>query len=292
MLRSMTGFGRAQSVLHGRELLVEIRAVNHRYFEFSSRIPRAYGYLEEKLKALLQSRISRGKVEVSVTINCVSRKDVQVSINQGVAEGYLNALREANAALGLRDDLVLSTLLRFPDVFTVQKLEDDETEVWTDVSQVAEAALDRFVSMREAEGKRLHADIGGKLTTVESFVYEIEQIAPNLAERYRERLYGKLTELLQDRNVDEQRILTEAAVFSEKVAVDEETVRLHSHIAQFHALLEAQEAVGRKLDFLVQEMNREVNTIGSKAQDLRITQIVVNLKSEIEKIREQIQNIE
>lgn len=292
MLRSMTGFGRMQDVVNGLEILVEIRSVNHRYYEFNSRLPRSYAYLDETLKSFLKGSIARGKVEVSVTLNHIEGKDALIQVNPAIASGYVNALREANEYLHLQDNLTLAQLARFPDIFCVQKTVEDENEVWAAVMPVAKAALERFVQMREAEGERLREDLLQKLRTVEQMLCEVEQASPGLTIQYRDRLYAKIQELLASTDIDEQRILTEAAIFSEKVAVDEETVRLHSHIAQFRELMKQKEPVGRKLDFLVQEMNREVNTIGSKVQDLVITKIVVNLKSEIEKIREQIQNIE
>lgn len=298
MPKSMTGYGRAQRLADGRDVLVEIRAVNHRYYEFSARLPRSCMYLEEKLKTFLNGKIARGKVEVSVTIIRPDGKDAQIVVNRSVAEGYVNALRMVNEEMGgngglwLNDDITLSSLLRLPDVFTVTKEQDDENAVWDVVSDAAGEALDSFIAMRMAEGERLAADLIGKLAGLESMLQQIETIEPSVAESYRNKLLAKLTELLGDTNIDEQRILTETAIFAEKTAIDEETVRLHSHIAQFRTLMEANEPVGRKLDFLVQEMNREVNTIGSKAQDLSITRLVVDMKSEIEKIREQIQNIE
>ena len=298
MPRSMTGYGRAQRLEDGRDVLVEIRAVNHRYYEFSARLPRTCLYLEEKLKGFLNGRIGRGKVEVSVTITRPDGKDAQIAVNRSVAEGYVNALRMLNEELGengglwLNDDLTLNSLLRLPDVFTVTKEQEDENAVWSVVSAAAAQALDSFVNMRQAEGERLAADLSVKLDGLEAMLRQVESIEPGVAESYRQRLYAKLTELLADTNIDEQRILTETAIFAEKTAIDEETVRLHSHIAQFRTLLQSEEPIGRKLDFLVQEMNREVNTIGSKAQDLSVTRLVVDMKSEIEKIREQIQNIE
>ena len=298
MPKSMTGYGRAQRLANGRDVLVEIRAVNHRYYEFSARLPRTCLYLEEKLKGFLNGRVARGKVEVSVTVTRPDGKEAQIAVNRSVAEGYVRALREVNEALGceeqpwLEDDLKLSSLLRLPELFTVTKEQDDEQEIWAVVSDAAGDALESFLAMRTAEGERLAADLSGKLTGLEQMLGEVEAIEPSVAESYRERLSARLTEILGDTNIDEQRILTEAAIFAEKTAIDEETVRLHSHIAQFRSLLEAAEPVGRKLDFLVQEMNREVNTIGSKAQELRITKLVVDMKSEIEKLREQIQNIE
>ena len=292
MPKSMTGYGRAQRLADGRDVLVEIRAVNHRYYEFSARLPRTCMYLEEKLKGFLNGKIARGKVEVSVTITRPDGKDAQIAVNRSIAEGYVNALRTLNESLQLQDDLTLTSLLRLPDVFTVTNEQEDEAAVWAIVSEAAAEALDSFVQMRTAEGERLAADLFGKLDGLENMLRQIEAIEPGVAESYRTRLYAKLTELLADTNIDEQRILTETAIFAEKTAIDEETVRLHSHLAEFRTLLASPEPVGRKLDFLVQEMNREVNTIGSKGQDLGITRLVVDMKSEIEKIREQIQNIE
>lgn len=292
MIRSMTGYGRSQQTLDGREILVEIKSVNHRYFEFSARVPRAYGYLEEKLKSFLQGKVSRGKIEISVTIYNIEGKDALIEVNSSIAKGYVDALRRANEILELKDDITLSNLIRLPDIFNVIKNTEDEEVIWNDVKVAAEDALNSFVSMREAEGVKMREDVEQRLDYIEKLVEKVEERSPMVTDAYRERLYNKLSEILNDKKIDEQRILTEAAVFSEKTAVDEETVRLKSHINQFRNLLEINEPVGRKLDFLIQEFNRESNTIGSKAQDVEIIKIVVELKSEIEKIREQIQNIE
>lgn len=292
MLRSMTGYGRAQKILNGRDILIEIRSVNHRYYEYTSRIPRAYGYIDEKLKALLKTVISRGKVEVSVNINNIEGRDTVIAANKGIAEGYVAALREIGCELGLDDDITLSNLIKLPDIFNVQKTADDEDQIWEDVYHTASEALERFVKMREVEGERLKVDVIEKADSIINDVAIVEELSPKTVENYRNRLSQKLTEILEGRDIDEQRILTEAAIFAEKIAVDEETVRLRSHVAQLKGMLDAEESVGRKLDFIVQEMNREVNTIGSKAQDLDITKLVVDMKAEIEKIREQIQNIE
>lgn len=288
----MTGFGRERMTLGSREILVEIRSVNHRYYEFSAKTPRAYGYLDEKLKAFMRGAISRGKVEVSVSIYNHEGVSENICINQEVAKGYVNALRASADELSLSDDLALSDIMRLPDVFTVVKVIDDEEEIWQQVSTVAGEALKRFVEMRETEGKKMFADISSRLDMIEETVGKVEKLSPESVAAYRQRLYDKISEVLGDRNIDESRILTEAAIFADKIAVDEETVRLRSHIAQFRELLDSGEPVGRKLDFLIQEMNREVNTTGSKAQELEITKMVVEMKSEIEKIREQIQNIE
>lgn len=288
----MTGYGRYQQIVGNRDILVEIRSVNYRYFEFSCRIPRNMGYLEEKLKRLIKENVSRGKIEVLVTINNVDGKDETISVNMGVAQGYIDALKSANDTFKLPDDLTLSQLSRFPDVFTVIKTIDDENEIWDAVKLVAEKSLEKFVAMKSIEGEKMFKDVLSKLDTIESMVGVVEVASPQTIENYRKRLYDKLSEVLESKDIDESRIVTECALLSEKLAVDEETVRLRSHISQFRELLNSNEPVGRKLDFLIQEMNREVNTTGSKAQDITITKTVVDMKSELEKIREQIQNIE
>lgn len=292
MIKSMTGFGRGHQVLNGRDITVEIRSVNHRYYEFSSRLPRSLGYVEDKLKTLLQGRISRGKVEVSVLINNVEAADEKITINHEIVKEYIDAMRSVKDEFGLVDDLSLSNILRIPDAFTVVKTETDEAQLWEDIRSTAEEALEHFISMRENEGERMKQDVLSRLAKIEEWVGVVETRSPMVVEDYRKRLYDKMCEVLSSTNIDENRILMEAGIFSEKTAVDEETVRLRSHIAQFRGMLESGEPVGRKLDFLVQEMNRETNTIGSKVQDIEVTRIVVDQKSEIEKIREQIQNIE
>lgn len=292
MIRSMTGYGRAQELRNGRDITVEFRSVNHRYFEFSARVPRAYGYLEEKLKGLAQTAASRGKVEVAVLIQTVDSPDSQVAVNAALAREYVEALRGLGAGLGLADDLSLSAVARFPEIFTLKKSPDDEEQIWADVSAVAGAAAERFVEMRRTEGAKLREDILGRLCAIEEKVAAVEERSPQTVAEYRARLTARMEELLGKSGIEEQRILAEAAIVADRWAVDEETVRLRSHISQLRAILDTPEAVGRKLDFLVQEMNREANTIGSKAQDVAIAQVVVDIKSEIEKIREQIQNIE
>lgn len=292
MIKSMTGFGRGHQVLGGRDITVEIRAVNHRYYEFSCRLPRSYSFAEEKLKSLLQGKISRGKIEVSVMIQNVTAVSEKITANKEVITEYVLALRAIQEELVLVDDLSLSAVMRIPDAFTVVKEEADEEQMWEDLKAVAEEALANFITMRETEGERMKADIMSRLDTIESNVAFVEERSPMIVEAYRKRLYDKMCEVLDGKGFDEGRILLEAGIFSEKTAVDEETVRLRSHIAQFREMLESGEPIGRKLDFLVQEMNRETNTIGSKVQDIEVTKIVVDQKSEIEKIREQIQNIE
>ena len=292
MIRSMTGYGRGQQLLHGRSITVEIRSVNHRYFEFSCRTPRGCAFLEDRLKRTLQQAISRGKVEVSLTLQTVESRSGAVAVDHALAGQYLTALRALGAEYGLTDDLTLSTVARLPDLFTVCRGEEDEEELAADVLSVLQEALDRFVAMQEAEGERLRADVLSRLLALEEHLAFVEERSPQTVAEYRARLTAKLNELLGGAVADEARILTEAAIVADRLAVDEETVRLHSHIAQLRGILDCAEPVGRKLDFLVQEMNRETNTIGSKCSDTAIAGHVVEMKSEIEKIREQIQNIE
>lgn len=292
MIRSMTGYGRAEVLVNGRNILVEIRSVNHRYFEFSCRSPRAYGFLESRLKTYLQGKLSRGKVDVNVSIQTVEGSSASVQVNRELAASYVQALRALEEPLGLRDDLSLSVISRFSDIFTVNKETEDEDTVWADVLQVADEATGRFVQMRETEGAKMKEDVESRLDFILRAVEQVEARSPKTVEEYRARLYNKMSEVLGNTQIDEQRILTEAALYAEKIAVSEETVRLRSHVGQFRAILAQGGPVGRKLDFLIQECNRETNTIGSKAQDIEIARIVVDIKSEIEKIREQIQNIE
>ena len=288
----MTGYGRAQGEVGGREILVEIKSVNHRYFEIASRTPRGYGFLEEKIKTYLQSRLSRGKIDVYVALEAEEDSEAEVQVNHPLALGYLNALKELAERYELRNDVTVPILSRYPDILTVRKKPEDEEAVWAAVKQKLDEALEGFVAMREREGERLKADILSRCDTILSLVEAIETRSPETVNEYRARLEAKVRELLQSTNIDDQRILTETAIFADKIAVAEETVRLRSHISQLHTMLEAKEAIGRKLDFLVQEMNREANTIGSKATDAKIAYMVVDIKAEIEKIREQIPNIE
>ncbi len=295
MAKSMTGFGRCQKLIDGREFTVEIKSVNHRYFEFSSKIRGSYGFLEDKLKALVSERVSRGKVDLYLYIDNSGSDAQEVKVNTALAEGYLKALKEVSkvsSSLGVPDDIKLSSLIRFSDIFSVEKPKEDEEELWRMVSEVVGVALDDFIRMREAEGDRLKSDLILRIETIRDHVAEVEKLVPKATEDYRNKLYGRLCEVLEDRNIDEQRIMLEAAIFSEKTATNEETVRLRSHLSQFVSIISSGDASGRKLDFLVQEINREVNTIGSKCQNIEISRIVIELKSEIEKIREQIQNLE
>ena len=292
MIRSMTGYGRGQEVLDGLSVTVEIKSVNHRFFEYSCRLPRVYGFIDDKLKNYLQQRISRGKVDVFVQIDALESAGSEVLVNDGLAENYLSVLRDMAQKYGLREDISVTTLSRYPDVLTVHQVAVDEDTVWNAVRKVTDIALEQFVAMREREGARLREDVLSRGQTILSAVAVIEERSPQTVREHMEKVEARMRELLDGAAVDEGRLLTEAAIYADKIAVAEETVRLRSHIDQLDTLLSGDEAVGRKLDFLVQEINRETNTIGSKCSDLELTRIVVDIKAEIEKIREQIQNIE
>lgn len=292
MIRSMTGYGRVQETVDGLNILFEIKSVNHRFFDFTARIPRAYGFLEDRIKTHLQNYISRGKVEVFMTIEPLGGDNSAVSLNKGLAESYINALRELKSEFSLQGDVNLATVSRNNDIFTVIKPADDEDRIWNAVKTVADKALEGFVSMRETEGSRLCEDLLARADTIIGWVEKVEKRSPDTVKEYREKLDARMKEILGDASVDENRILLEAAIYADKINVTEETVRLKSHVAQFRKMLKGDCPVGRKLDFLMQEMNREANTIGSKVQDYELAGIVVEIKAELEKIREQIQNLE
>ena len=292
MIKSMTGFGRAQETVDGMTVTVELKSVNHRYFEFTAKVPRTYGFLEEKLKSFLNARVSRGKMECYVTIENLEESDMEVIVNPSLAKGYVDALRALSETFGLKEDYSAISIAKFPDVLTLRKAPADEEKIWNAVQKVTELAVERFVTMRETEGEKLRADILSKADTILEHVAFVESRSPQTVREYHEKLRQRMEELLENTQVDEQRLLTEAAIFADKVAVDEETVRLRSHISQLREFLDADEPIGRKLDFLVQEMNRESNTIGSKAQDVELAKRVIAIKAEVEKIREQVQNIE
>lgn len=290
----MTGFGRCEAEINGREITVEVKSVNHRYFEFSCRTPRGYNFLDDKLKSYVNSRVSRGKIDMFVTIGASDETPSEVTVNHQLVSGYLGAMKEISETYGVTNDVTVVSLSRFPEVFTVHKVAEDEEQIITDVLSVAKTALDSFVAMRETEGEKMKADILSRANTILSIVEEIEERSPQTVAEYENRLLERIKQTLDNfgANVDEQRVLTEVAVFADKVAVAEETVRLRSHFDQLSKFLEYTEPVGRKIDFIIQEMNREANTIGSKVQDAVLAHKVVDIKSEIEKIREQVQNIE
>ncbi len=294
MIKSMTGFGRCETVINGREITVEIRSVNHRYFEFSCRTPRGYGFLDDKLKAYVNSKVSRGKIDVFVSVSASDELPAEVTVNHQLVAGYIKAMQEISETYKIDNDVSVVALSRFSDIYTVHKAAEDEEEIISDVLSAVDIAIESFVKMRETEGERLKADILSRANIILSIVEEIEQRSPQTVKEYEQRLLERIKQTLADNDVsvDEQRVLTEVAIFADKVAVAEETVRLRSHFEQLKEFLEYDEPVGRKIDFIIQEMNREANTIGSKVQDAILAHKVVDIKSEIEKIREQVQNIE
>lgn len=292
MIKSMTGFGRVQETVDGMNVTVELRSVNHRYFEFTAKVPRAYGFLEEKLKTFTNSLVSRGKIECYVAVEQLEESETTVSVNASLAKGYVDALRQLSEMFDLSADISAAALSRYPDVLVLQKTAADEERIWNAVRSVAEKAVRRFIEMRSTEGEKLKADILSRADTILEHVAFVEVRSPQTVKEYNEKLKQRMEELLGSTQIDEQRLLTEAAIFADKIAVDEETVRLRSHISQLRTFMEADEPIGRKLDFLVQEINREANTIGSKAQDVEIAKRVIAIKAEVEKIREQVQNIE
>lgn len=288
----MTGYGRGESVRNGRAITVELRSVNNRYLDCTVKLPRMYVFAEDAIKTRVQQRISRGKVDVFITIGQSEAGDVSISVNQPVADGYYAALCALRERYGLRDDLSVSLLSRFQDVFLVEKTQEDLQTMAEDICAVLDLALADFDAMRAREGERLCQDVRERAGTIAALTAKVEERAPGIVADYRAKLFARMSEVLQNTQIDESRILTEAAIFADKVAVDEETVRLRSHLAQLEEMLAQGGATGRKLDFLIQEFNREANTIGSKCSDIETARYVVDIKAEIEKIREQIQNIE
>ena len=292
MIKSMTGYGRAVETLNGREFTVELRSVNNRYLDCSVKMPRQVSFAEDAVKQAVKAAISRGKVDVFITIKSEGETETKVTLNDGVVQGYLSAMRQMVEVYGVKDDISVSTVSRLPEVFVVEKPEVDEDALKADLMSVVAKALEGYNAMRATEGAALDADLRSRGNTILSLVSQVEAGNAQTVIDYRTRLENKLKEVLANTSIDESRILTEAAIFADKVAVDEETVRLRSHLEQMNNMLTAGGAMGRKLDFLLQEMNREANTIGSKCTDVRLARIVVDIKAELEKIREQTQNIE
>ena len=292
MIKSMTGYGRAVETVNGREFTVELRSVNNRYLDCTVKMPRSVSFAEEAVKQAVKAAVSRGKVDVFISVKSENSDDTKISLNTAVLEGYLSAMRQMVAEYGVRDDISVSTVSRLPEVFTVEKPEVDEEQLKADLMSVVAKALEGYNAMRITEGKALDADLRSRGNTIAELVSQVEAGNGQTVIDYRTRLENKLKEVLANTAIEESRILTEAAIFADKVAVDEETVRLRSHLQQMNSMLSAGGAVGRKLDFLLQEMNREANTIGSKCTDVRLARIVVDIKAELEKIREQTQNIE
>lgn len=292
MVKSMTGYGRCREMRGGRDITVEVRSVNNRYLDCTVKMPRAYIFAEDRMKAKVQQAISRGKVDVFVTIDATAADATVVAVNEPLARGYYEALMKLKETFSLAGDVTPDVLAKFPEVLSVTKAEEDVEAIAADICAVLDQALAAYNEMRGVEGVKLAEDVLSRVDTIETIVGRVEERSPQTLAAYRQRLEARMQEVLQSTTIDESRILTEAAIFADKIAVDEETVRLRSHIAQLRDMLRGDEAVGRKLDFLIQEVNRECNTIGSKCNDLAIAQDVVRLKAEVEKIREQVQNME
>ena len=292
MIKSMTGYGGAKGVVEGLEISVELKSVNNRYLDASVRLPRSFLFAEEMVKARVQSHISRGKVDVFISVNSTAAGDMLVQVNEALLKGYVEAVRHIAEEYGLPDDISAMSIARFPDVLSAEKKDLDVETVSAGLAEIVEAALNDFDSMRLREGEKLRDDVLARLETIDGLVREVELRTPETAAAYRRRLETKIAEVLGTAGIDENRILAEAAIFADRIAVDEETVRLRSHMSQLRAMISGDSPTGRKIDFLIQEFNREANTIGSKCQNSEIAHVVVDLKSEIEKIREQIQNIE
>ena len=288
----MTGYGRFEGVIEGRNVIFEIKSVNHRFFELQCRTPRGCGFIEETIKALVSQNVTRGKIDVYVSIEADDGLAAEVTINQSLAAGYVKALQQLRDSYDLADDISVSSVASYNDIFTVRKAPENEEKLCAVTAQAGQKAVADFLAMREKEGAKLREDVLSRCDRIISIVEKIEARSPEIVAEYRERLYARLSEILGETTIDPQRILTEAAIFADKTAVDEETVRLRSHIDQLRTMLSGNEPVGRKIDFIVQEMNREANTIGSKVNDAALAHKVVDIKAEIEKIREQIQNIE
>ena len=288
----MTGYGRAVETVNGREFTVELRSVNNRYLDCSVRLPRMLSFAEDAVKQAVKASISRGKVDVFITVRSEASDDVQVSLNKSVLQGYLSAIHQMVDEFGVKDDISVSAVSRLPEVFVIEKPQVDEDQLMQDLMSVVAKALEGYDAMRCLEGEALDRDLRSRGQTILEFVAQVEAGNGKTVSDYRARLEAKIKEVLANTAIDESRILTEAAIFADKVAVDEETVRLRSHLAQMNAMLTTGGAMGRKLDFLLQEMNREANTIGSKCTDVNLARIVVDIKAELEKIREQTQNIE
>ena len=292
MVKSMTGYGRAVETVNGREFTVEIRSVNNRYLDCTVKLPRSFSFAEEAVKAAVKAAVSRGKVDVYISVRSETEADVQVTLNKPVLEGYLAAMRQMVADYGVHDDISVSTLSRMSDIFVVDKPKADEDQLKADLLSVVDKALAAYDAMRVTEGLALENDLRSRANTILELVKQVEEQNPKTVSDYRKRLEEKMREVLENKSIDESRILTEAAIFADKVAVDEETVRLRSHLEQMDEMLRGNGGIGRKLDFLLQEMNREANTTGSKCTDVKVARIVVDIKAELEKIREQTQNIE
>lgn len=291
MIKSMTGYGRCEDILSERKITVEIKSVNNRFSDYNIKIPRHMLFLEDKIRKCVSERITRGKVDIYVNIESYA-DDSAVYLNEPVAKQYIEAAKKLRDTFELTDDITTMSICRFGDVFRMERAEVNEDDLWNDVSSVLTRALDNFIAMRSREGERIYQDLKARVDFMSDLARQVDERSPQVVSEYKDKLYQKIKETLENREIDEARVLTEVALFADKVAINEETVRLASHFEEYYEILDSDEPAGRKLDFLIQEINREVNTIGSKANDLFITKTVVTLKGEIEKMREQIQNIE
>ena len=292
MLKSMTGYGRSECIIGTKKITAELKSVNHRFSDYNIKVPRQYGFLEDRARQLVSESVARGKIDVYISPESCGEADKTVTVNKELAGNYVEILRDLCETFSLKDDIAVSTIASFGDIFRAEPKRDDEEEIWAGVKEVLSDAVEAFIAMRAREGERIEKDLRARIEYMKSLAEEIDERSPMAVEEYKNKLYAKIKEVLDEREPDDARILTEVAIFADKVAVNEETVRLASHYEEFFAILDADEPAGRKLDFLIQEINREVNTIGSKASDIEIAKLVVTLKGEIEKLREQIQNIE
>lgn len=292
MLKSMTGYGRCEAVTDGKKILVEIKSVNHRYSDYNIKVPRHLGYMEDKIRKYVSKSVTRGKIDIYVNVDYFETADKEITLNKELAKSYIDALYALRDEFGLADDITVTSVARNGEIFKSERVEEDEEALWQSVSEVLENALGDFVAMRQREGERIEKDLCERIGYMRTLAEAVDKRSPQTVSEYSDRLYEKIKEVLDGREIDEGRILTEVAIYADKVAVNEETVRLNSHFDEFDEIIVSGEPAGRRLDFLIQEINREVNTIGSKASDIEIAKTVVTLKGEIEKLREQIQNIE
>lgn len=292
MLKSMTGYGRNEAVTDGKKILVEIKSVNHRYSDYNIKLPRHMGFLEDKIRKYVSSCVTRGKVDIYINVEYYETADKEIILNKEIAKNYIEVLKQLRDEFSLEDDITVSKVAQNPDIFLTERVEEDEDKLWESVKCVLDKALTAFVEMRSREGERIERDLRERIEYMGKLAKQIEERSPQTVKEYSDRLYEKIKEVLDGREIDESRILTEVGIYADKVAVNEETVRLASHFEEFYSIIDSGEPAGRRLDFLIQEINREVNTIGSKAGDIDIAKTVVTLKGEIEKLREQIQNIE
>lgn len=292
MIKSMTGYGRCEKILSGKKISAEVKSVNHRFSDYSIKVPRGMMFLEDKVRKKAAEYITRGKADIFINIESYDDSDKVISLNESLANGYIEAAKKLRDTFGLKDDITTMGICRFADIFKSERKDEDEEQLWNDTCEVLTEALEAFSSMREREGSRIYTDLRARVDYMMSLARQIDENAPKVVENYRARLYDKIKEVLDGGEVDEARVLTEVAIFADKVAINEETVRLASHFEEYYSILDSNKPAGRRLDFLIQEINREINTIGSKANDLFIAKTVVELKAELEKMREQIQNIE